>query len=379
MEVYLDNSSTTYTDPEVLEAMLPYFTEKYGNPHSGHTQGKTALIAVDESRETISKILNCRESEIIFTGTGTESNNIAILGYARANKDKGKHIITCGLEHSSVIQPFKHLEKEGFSATFLQPNSEGFITPEQVEEAITSETILVSIQYASNEIGTIQPIAEIGKILQEKEITFHTDACQAGAYLPLNIKELNCNLLTLNGSKLYGPKGIGTLYIKRGINLEPISFGGTHEQGLRSGTLNVPGIVGLAKALEIAQEKREKEVPRLTNLRDTFFETIKTALPEIKRNSPSENCLPNNLNIQIPTIIAAELLLHLDNVGIACSASSACNTGKDNPSHVLISIGLSKPGVLSSLRFTLGRNTTEEEMSYAAEKLIEITQKLLEK
>jgi len=376
MQIYLDNAATTALDPEALKSMTPYLAEEYGNPASQHTKGKNALMATDRVRKSTAQILNCRESEIIFTSGGTESNNLAILGFARANKDRGRHIVSTEIEHSSILEPLNQLKNEGFQITLLKPDKEGFISPDDVKKAITKDTILVSIIYANNEIGTIQPIKEIGQICREHKVPFHTDACQAATTLSLDTKELRADLLTINGSKIYGPKGIGALYKNREITLQPIISGGSQERGIRGGTLNVPGIVGFARALEIAQQTKEEQSSHQTTLRDKFLSLLQEKNPQISLNGSLKNRLANNLNIQIPQINTQLLLLHLDNAGIYCSTGSACHAGSTSPSHVLSAIGLSEQQALSSLRLSLGKHTTEKEIIYAAEKIIEITEKM---
>jgi len=374
-EIYLDHASTTYTDNEVLKEMLPYFTEKYGNPESLHKKGQEALMATDKARESIANILNCRLSEIYFCGTATASNNLAIFGIANTYKDRGNHLLTTKIEHPSILQPFQKLEKDGYDVTYLDVNSEGLIDPKALEAAIKKETIFVSIMYANNEIGTIQNIKELGKVCRKHEVPFHTDACQAGCSKTLDTKELNVDLMTINGSKIYGPKGVGVLYANRDIKLTPVIYGGGQESGLRSGTHNIPNIMGIAKALELAQENREKENERLSKLRDTILEELKK-IDGIKINGSLLHRLPNNINIQIKDVNNQELLLHLSEAGIYVSAGSACSAGKTTPSHVLKAIGLSDEEVTNSLRITMGKRTTEEDLDYTLEKLKELILKL---
>ena len=370
--IYLDYASTTPVDPEVLKAMLPYFTEKFGNAESLHSKGLEAKQAIDESRAIISKYLNCQHSEIIFTGSGTESNNLAIIGIAKANKAKGNHLITCDIEHPSVLNVFKYLEKEGFKVTYLPVDKYGFVNLEQLENAITKNTILVSIMFANNEIGTIEPIAEIGKICQKHKVPFHTDACQITEYQHLDIKKLNADLLTINGSKIYGPKGTAFLYVRKGTLLAPLFQGGSQEHGLRASTHNVPGIVGIAKAFEIAQKNCQKENERLTKLRDYFIDNVIKKNPDITLNGPRENRLPNNINIHIPGIEGKDFLLQLDNYGIFVSTGSACNSGKNGSSHVLNAICKNKDISKSSIRISLGKHTTKAELDYTIETITEI-------
>lgn len=375
-KIYLDHASTTYTDKEVLSSMLPYFSEKYGNAESLHDKGKEALMAIDSSRETVAKHLSCRSSEIIFCGTATEANNLAIFGTARANKKKGNHLITTKIEHSSVIEPFNQLEKEGFEITFLDVNKEGFVNPKDVASALRKDTTLVSIMYANNEIGTIEPILEIGKILKNHSAYFHTDACQIAGVKTLDVEELNVDLMTLNGSKIYGPKGIGVLYVKRGTNIKPIIYGGTHEYNLRGGTHNTPNIVGFAKALELIEKNKEKENLRLTSLRNKLINGLLKKIPNSHINGPLKKRLPNNINITIKGINGQEVLLNLNEEGIFISTGSACRVGTDKPSNVLKAIGLPREEIFSTLRLTIGKKTTEEDISYVLKILPELVKKL---
>lgn len=374
--IYLDHASTTYTDEEVLSSMLPYFSEKYGNAESLHDKGKEALMAIDSSRETVAKHLSCRSSEIIFCGTATEANNLAIFGTARANKKKGYHLITTKIEHSSVIEPFNQLEKEGFEVTFLDVDKEGFVNPKDVASALRKDTILISIMYANNEIGTIEPIKKIGEILKNHSAYFHTDACQIAGVETLNVQKLNVDLMTLNGSKIYGPKGIGVLYVKRGTNLRPIIYGGTHEYNLRGGTHNTPNIVGFAKALELIEKNKEKKNLRLTSLRNKLIDGLLKKIPNSHINGPLKKRLPNNINITIKGINGQEALLNLNEAGIFVSTGSACRVGTDKPSNVLKAIGLPREEIFSTLRLTIGKKTTEEDIAYVLKVLPELVKKL---
>ncbi len=372
MKIYLDYAATTPVREEVLEAMLPFFKEKFGNPGSINTFGSEAMGAVDNARISISKILNAKLNEIIFTGSGTESINLAIKGIARANKQKGKHIITSKIEHPSVLESCKSLEKEGFEITYLQPDSEGIISADKVKSSIRKDTILVTIMYANNEIGSINPIKEIGFICKQNKILFHSDACQAAGSLDINVNSLNVDLLTINGSKIYAPKGIALLYVKSGTKIEPIIHGGNQEFGLRSGTENVPGIIALAKALQLAKAEEKSENKRLTDLRDKLIQGIQKAIPKAKLNGSKTNRLPNNINISIPSIEAETLLLLLDEKGIAASTGSACTTKTLEPSHVLTGLGLKEKEANSSIRLTLGKYTTESEINTTLNVLIKI-------
>ncbi|MFA5948569.1 MAG: cysteine desulfurase family protein [Candidatus Gracilibacteria bacterium] len=367
--IYLDYAATTPTDKKVLSTMLPFLSENFGNPNSLHTIGIKAKKAIDVARETIAKYLNTSENEIIFTSGGTEPNNIAILGYLSKFSNQQNHIITSQIEHSSVLEIFKYLEKQrGFKVTYLKPNSDGFITPENFKSAITKDTIFTSIMYANNEIGTINDITKIAEICNKNKIVFHTDACQAAAYLTLDTKKLNIDLLTFNGSKIYGPKGIGALFIKKGTPLSPIFFGGGQEKKLRSGTLNVAGIVGLAEALKITQDMKEKESKRLIILRDYLIKSL-TKNPKISLIGSSQNRLPNNVNVKIKNSFGREFLLQLDTLGICVSSGSACSESKEEISHVLAALDIKE----TNLRITLGRFTTKEEIDY----LISSMQKII--
>ncbi|MDO8435308.1 MAG: cysteine desulfurase family protein [bacterium] len=385
--IYLDHAAATPVRPEVLEAMLPYFTEKFGNPSAMYAAGREARIAVDDARAQIAAILGCADSEIIFTGSGTESDNLALFGAMRALSSlrgarKGDvaipasqgHLIVSAIEHHAVLEPACALEKEGFEVTYLPVDRDGFISLDELHEALRDDTTLVSIMYANNEIGTIQDIPAIAAVLKERKqkIYFHTDACQASGYLDLDVKKLGVDLMTLNASKIYGPKGIGVLYVRRGTPLQPLIVGGGQEGGMRSGTENVPAIVGMAKALELAQKEREQESARLTKLRDEFIEAILKAIPGATLNGLPTKRLPNNINITIPGVESEVLLMRLDEADISASTGSACAAGAIEPSHVLLALGLSKQETKSSVRFTLGRETMKADLSGMVETLSRI-------
>lgn len=372
MKIYLDYAATTPVRHEVLEAMLPFFSEKFGNPGSVNSFGMEALDAVDEARISIAKILNAKINEIIFTSSGTESINLAIKGVARANKSKGKHIITSKIEHPAVLETCKSLEKEGFEITYLQPDKEGIVNADKVKEAIKKDTILVSIMYANNEIGSINPVSEIGKICKQNKILFHTDACQAAGALGIDVNTLNVDLMTINGSKIYAPKGIAFLYVRTGVKLEPIVHGGNQEFGIRSGTENVPGIIAIAKALQLAKAEMMSENKRLTILRDQLINGILTNIPDSKLNGSKTNRLPNNINVSIPGMEAETLLLLLDEKGVSASTGSACTSKALEPSHVLTALGLKESQAKSSIRFTLGKYTTQEEIKQTLDILVKI-------
>lgn len=373
-QIYLDNASTTQVDTRVLEKMLPYFGEEYGNPESLHQKGKEALIAVDTARETIAETLRCQPSEIIFTGSATEANNLAIFGIAQQHKNA--HFITSKIEHASVLEVFKELEKEGHTVSYLKVDREGFISTEELKKALRQETKLVSIMYANNEIGAIEPVAEIGKICHDHKIPFHTDACQAAGALNLDVQKLQIDLMTLNSGKIYGPKGIGLLYVRQSIKLKPIMFGGGQEKGLRPGTHNVAAIVGFAKALELAQAEKETENQRLKQLRDQLIEELLSNVPNSRLNGPRQNRLPNNINIVIPGIEASDLLLHLSEAGIYASTGSACAEGQAEPSYVLTAIGLPEDLIHNSIRFTLGKSNTQADIKFTTETILKIFKKI---
>lgn len=356
---YLDHSATTYVDKKVKKEMDRYFSKMYGNPGSMNDPGLIAKKAVDDSRESISKILKCKPNEIIFCSGGTESDNLAIRGIVKANK--GKHIITSKIEHKAVLETCKYLEGCGYTITYLDVDRKGFVNLEDLKNKIRDDTVLVSIMYANNEVGSIQDIKEIGRICRKKNVLFHTDACQAANYLELDVNELNVDLMTLNGSKIYGPKGIGILYKKEDVKIKPIMFGGGQEDNLRSGTENVPGIVGFAKALELVQEDRDIENNRLTNLRDKLIEgLLKMGL---RLNGGKENRLPNNVNVSVYGVEGESLLLRLNEERIYAATGSACTSKSLDPSHVLLAMGIPEEVAHGSLRFTLGRKTKEKHIN----------------
>jgi len=389
--IYLDHAATTPLSPEVKTAMEPFWSKNFGNPSSIYQIGIMAKEALNQARHKIANILGAKASEIVFTAGGTESANLAILGLSRALKNnlkKSGHIITTQIEHPAVLNSVLALKKEGFFFTALPVDKYGLVAPEQIKKAIKPETILVSIMYANNEIGTIEPIAEIGKLLKiiNKErkiknlpkIYFHTDACQAAGYLDLNVEKLGADLLTLNGSKTYGPKGSGILYVKSGTPIKPLIFGGGQEKGLRSGTENVPAFIGLAKALELTQKNKNKESQRLKKLSQNLTERILKTIPKTFINGHPQKRLPNNVNITILDIEGEALLLHLDNYGICASTGSACHSQNLEPSHVLQAIGLPREIIHGSLRLTLGKETTQKEIDYVVKVLPKIVKKLRE-
>ncbi|MEM4240325.1 MAG: cysteine desulfurase family protein [Candidatus Woesearchaeota archaeon] len=376
-EIYLDHAATTPIEPKARAAMEKYWAEEFGNPGSFHAAGLRAQKALNNSRASVAKILNCAPEEVIFTGSGTESINMAIKGIFRANKAKGKHIITSATEHHAVLETCRYLHKhDGAELTILPVNKYGQVMPETLEKAIRPDTVLVTIHYANNEIGTINRIKELAAIARKHNALFHTDACQAAGSLDLDVQTLGVDLLTLNGSKVYGPKGVGALYIRRGTNIHPILHGGGQEFGLRSGTENIPLIVGFATALEIAHQMREKEAERLAKLRDRLISTILKTIPKTFLNGHPTERLPNNANITFLDIEGEALLLHLNEHGICASTGSACSSKSLEPSHVILALGLPYEASHGSIRFTLGRHTAEEDINKVLDVLPGIVQKL---
>ena len=375
--VYMDYAATTYVKPEVLEEMMPYFTQKFGNPSSFYGISRETKMAIDKARGQVAKALNCDMNEVYFTGGGSESDNWAIKGIASAHRKKGNHIITTKIEHHAVLHTCEYLEKNGFEVTYLDVNEEGFVDLKQLEEAITDKTILVSIMFANNEIGTIQPIKEIGALCREKKVLFHTDAVQAVGSVPVDVKEMNIDLLSLAGHKLYGPKGIGALYIRRGIRIDNLIHGGGQERGRRAGTENIPGVVGLGKAIELATENIEENRARLTVLRDKLIDGILERIPYARLNGPrGDKRLPGNSNISFEFIEGESILLSLDFEGICASSGSACTSGSLDPSHVLLAIGLPHEKAHGSLRTTLGAASTEEDVEKLLNELPPIIERL---
>lgn len=359
--IYLDHAATTALDRRVLETMIPYFTTEYGNASSIYTLGRHAMQAIDGAREEVAEILNCRPTEIIFTGGGSESDNLAIKGLAFTAQKKGKHIITSSIEHHAVLHTCNYLERFGFHTTYLPVDHYGRVDPAEVERAITDETILVSVMYANNEVGTIQPIAEIGKICRAHKIPFHVDAVQAGGALPINVAALNVDLLSLSAHKFYGPKGVGLLYARQGIRLLPQLQGGSQERGKRAGTENVAGIVGAAAALRLAYENLPETQPRIQTLRDRLIAGI-LDIPGCELSGHPSERLPNNASFVFENIEGESILLNLDMLGIAASSGSACTSGAVEPSHVLVAMGFPAEKAHGSLRLTLGNENTGEDV-----------------
>lgn len=368
-EIYLDHAATTKLKKEVLDSMLPFLTEQYGNPSTIYTLGREAKKAMDIAREQVAKALNAKPNEIFFTGSGTESDNWAIKGIAYANKEKGKHIITSNIEHHAIIHTCKFLQKEGFDITYVPVDNEGIINLEELKKAIRPDTILISVMLANNEIGTIQPIKEISKIAKEHRIYLHTDAVQAVGSIPVDVEDLGVDLLSLSGHKIYGPKGIGILYIKSGTKISPFIHGGGQERGKRAGTENVANIVGIGKAIELATKDIPEYSAHLQQLRDMTIEGILKQIPHTRLNGHSEKRLPGNVNISFEYIEGESILLMLDSKGISASSGSACTSGSLDPSHVLLAIGLPHEIAHGSLRLTFGEENTKEDVKYLLETL----------
>ncbi len=363
--VYMDHTAGMPIDERVLEIMIPYFTLNYGNPSSIHSFGNEPRRAIDEARSKIADLIGAeKKEEIIFTSGGTESNNLAIKGIAYRNKDKGQHIITSSIEHMSVVNTCKHLSKQGFKLTQLRVDKYGIVDTEVLKKEITDKTILVSIIYANGEIGTIEPIKEIGEIAHEKGAFFHVDAVAAAGQIPINVQDENIDLLSLSANDMYGPKGTGALYKKTGTPIMPIMHGGGQERGLRSGTENLPGIVGMGKAAELMKTEMKTEAERLSKLRDAFIKGVLDRIPEAYLNGHSTMRLPNNVNVRFSYIEGESLILGLDMEGVACSSGSACTSKTLEPSHVLLAIGLAHEEAHGSLLFTLGRQNTKEDVKY---------------
>ncbi len=374
-KIYLDHAATTPVALEVLEAMNPYFSDKYGNASSLHSFGREAHEAMEKSRKQIAGFLGARPNEIIFTSGGTESNNLALKGIAYANKDKGNHIITSKIEHHAIEEPCKWLENHGFKITYLDVDKDGLVNPEDVEKAITKETVLVSIMHANNEIGTLEPIADIGKICKKHKVYFHTDAVQSFGKIPIDVKKMNIDLLSASAHKLYGPKGVGFLYVNQDVKIEAVQQGGGHEQNLRSGTENVAGIVGFAKAVELAEKNMKKEAERETKLRDKIINEILKILGARLNGHPTQR-IPNNVNVSIKGVEGEALLIRLDEKGLAVSTGSACSSKSLEPSYVLTAIGLTAEEAHGSLRITLGRENTEQDVDYAIEQIKNVVNSL---
>ncbi len=376
-EIYMDHAATTPVRPEVLEAMMPYFSVEFGNASSIYSWGRRAHHGLDQARDTIAGLIGARPEEIVFTASGSEAANMALKGAAWGLRSKGNHIITTAVEHHAVLDSALWLEKNGFEVTFLPVDSEGRVSPEQVRDAIRPDTILVSVMHANNEVGTIQPIAEIGSIVKQSGALFHTDAVQTMGVLDIDLSRLDIDLLSFSAHKFYGPKGVGALFVRKGVRLDPLVHGGAQERRRRAGTENVAGIVGMAKALELAVAEREVEVPRITKLRDQLIRGLRE-IPHTRVNGSLSERLPNNVSVCFEFIEGESLLLNLDMRGIAASSGSACTSGSLEPSHVLLAMGLSHEIAHGSLRLTLGRENTENDIEYVLNELPDIVHRLRE-
>ena len=374
--IYMDNAATTPVDPRVREAMEPHWWEKFGNPSSIHSFGQEASEAVEEARNSVSVLLGAHPSEIIFTSGGSEADNTAIKSICHALQEKGNHIITTVIEHHAVLHTCEFMASQGFEVTFLPVGKDGIVDPSDVSKAITSKTILISIMHANNEIGSLQPITEIGSIAKEKSILFHTDGVQTFGHLRIDVEKMGIDLLSLSAHKLCGPKGVGALYIRKETPFVSFMHGGGQENGRRSSTHNVPGIVGLGKAAEIARVLMKTEHKKIENLRNRLLENILNRIEGVHLNGHPEKRLPNNINLSIEHVEGEALLMNLDLEGIAASSGSACSSGSTDTSHVLTAIGLSPDLAKGSLRLTLGRFTTEEEVEYTSEALVRVVNHL---
>lgn len=374
--IYMDNAATTQVYPEVFEAMKPYFTEFYGNPSSIYSFAGNSKKAVEDSRKTIADFLGAKTEEIYFTGGGSESDNWALKATADAYGNKGKHIITSKIEHHAILHTCEYLEKKGFEVTYLDVDENGFVNPVDVEKAIRPDTILISIMTANNEIGTIEPIAEIGKIAKEHGVLFHTDAVQAFGHIPMNVDEMNIDMLSASGHKINGPKGIGIMYIRKGVKIGSFVHGGAQERQRRAGTHNVPGIVGIGKAVELARDNMKERMEYETKLRDHLISRVMEEIPYAKLNGDKVNRLPNNVNVCFRFIEGESMLILLDQNGVCGSSGSACTSGSLDPSHVLLAIGLPHEIAHGSLRLTLSEKNTMEEVDFTVDKLKGIIERL---
>jgi cysteine desulfurase len=374
--IYLDHAATTPTHPEVVKAMLPYFTEAFGNPSSIYSYGREARKAVEEARARVAELIGARTEEIIFTSGGTEADNFAIKGVAFANEHRGNHIITSSIEHHAVLEVCKFLERRGFKITYLPVDEYGMVDPQDVRRAITDKTILISVMHANNEVGTIEPIEEIGTIAREAGVYLHTDAVQTVGHIPVDVEKLKVDLLSLSAHKLYGPKGVGALYVRKGVRLVSLLHGGEQEKKRRAGTENVAGIVGLGKAAELARQSMDEEIHRLTSLRDRLIKGILERIDHSRLNGHPTRRLPNNVNVTVDYVEGESMLLNLDLEGICASTGSACSSSSLEPSHVLLALGLSPERAHGSLRFSLGKDNTEDDVDQVIEVLPRIVTKL---
>ena len=374
--IYLDYAATTPTHPDVLKAMLPYFNKAFGNPSTIYSYGQEAKGAIEEARDKVAALIGARSEEVVFTSGGTEADNFALKGVAYANESKGNHIITSPIEHHAVIESCKFLERRGFMVTYLPVDEYGLVDPSEVKKAITDKTIVISVMHANNEIGTIEPIAEIARIARETGAYFHTDAVQTVGHIPVNADELGVDLLSMSAHKIYGPKGVGALYIRKGTKLIPFMHGGEQERRRRASTENVPGIVGFGKAAELAQQEISQEAERLTHLRDKLIKGLLERIDHTRLNGHPVMRLPNNVNVSIDYVEGESMALNLDLESISASTGSACSSSSLEPSHVLLALGLSHEQAHGSLRFTLGKETIEEDIEQVLDILPRIVAKL---
>ncbi|MDH4299181.1 MAG: cysteine desulfurase NifS [Dehalococcoidia bacterium] len=374
--IYLDYAATTPTHPEVVKAMLPYFANSFGNPSSIYSYGQEARGAVEEARIKVAELIGARSEEIIFTSGGTEADNLALKGAAYANDRKGNHVITTSVEHHAVLEACKFLERSGFKITCLPVDKYGLVDPDAVRKVITNRTVLISVMHASNEVGTIEPVEEIGKIAREAGVYFHTDAVQTVGHIPVNVDKLGVDLLSISAHKLYGPKGVGALYVRKGTKLVSLVHGGEQEKRRRAGTENVPCIVGLGRAMELGGQEMGKEAKRLAHLRDRLIEGVVEKIDRVRLNGHPTRRLPNNVNISVDFVEGESMILNLDLEGICASTGSACSSASLEPSHVLLALGLSPEEAHGSLRFTLGRESTEADTERVLEVLPGIVAKL---
>lgn len=373
--IYLDHAATTPLDTRVLERMTPYFSERFGNPSSVYGLGRMSLEAVDEAHESVARALGCRPTEIIFTGGGSEADNLAIKGIVISARRRGNHIITSAIEHHAILRVCEQLERDGFRVTYLPVNDAGLVDPATVASALTDETAIVTIMYVNNEVGTIQPIDEIAAICRARRVPFHTDAVQAGGSLPLDVARLGVDMLSLSSHKFYGPKGVGILYVRQGVRVQPQVLGGSQERNRRAGTENVPGVVGASYALELAMKERDVESARLVGLRDALIEGV-LSIPNTRLTGHPERRAPGNASFVIEGLEGESLLLNLDLAGICASAGSACASGEIEPSHVLTAMGYSSSDARGALRLTLGRSTTLADIETTTTRLADIVQRL---
>lgn len=373
---YMDHSATSPVDTQVLEAMQPYFKESFGNASTLYSLGREARTAMENARKQVASIIGARSDEVYFTSGGTESDNLAIKGTISRLKGKGNHIITSAIEHPAVEETCKYLEKNGYTVTYLPVGEDGIVKIEDLEESIREDTILITIMHANNEIGTIQPIKEMGALAREKGIYFHTDAVQSVGKIPVNVEDMNVDLLSISAHKLYGPKGVGALYIRKGVRIDPLLHGGGHEKGMRPGTENIPGIVGLGKACQLAEENLDKNMEYVTSLRDRLIKGVLEGIEQSYLNGHPTKRLPNNANFRFSSIEGESLILQLDSKGINASTGSACSSNKLEPSHVLMAIGLEEVDAHGSLRISLGKENTPEDVDYTISAIIDVVDRL---